>query len=183
MFKSLSLQKNKLMMLVLATLLTLAMVVLPGMNVVKAATPVTVKVSFCEDGVPIDSSLEDMSVTVDDTAAVLAPLPANYPNSGTPTAFDATISAYYDAMGSQSLDGMTYGYDSVGTGYYVNEFFYTPMSEVESYYSGTPGQSYWHGYSWVLYINGSESNLYASNVVLDDDDTIVWDYKYVETTW
>lgn len=183
MFKSLSLQKNKLMMLVLATLLTLAMVVLPGMNVVKAATPVTVKVSFCEDGVPIDSSLEDMSVTVDDTAAVLAPLPANYPNSGTPTAFDATISAYYDAMGSQSLDGMSYGYDSAGAGYYVNSFFYTEGYTTDYNYSSIPGQSYWHGYSWVLYINGSESSVYASNLVLNDNDEIVWDLKYVETTW
>lgn len=189
MFKSLSLQKNKLMMLALAMVLTLAMVILPGMNVVKADTPVNATVSFLENGVAIDPSMENIPVSVSGTAAVLAPLPTNYPNSGTPTAFDATISAYYDVMGSQSLDGLSYGYDSNpqygDPGYYVTYLLGTPSEETVVNYSSAVGQSYWHGYTWVLYVNDVESSAYASNIVLDDNgnNEIVWDYKYVEVVW
>lgn len=186
MFKSLSLQKNKLVMLVLAMVLTLAMVVIPGINnVVKAATPVDVTVSFLENGAAIDPSMSNIAITVDNT---VIPSPATgYPNLGTPTAFDATILAYYNVMGSQILDGMVYGYDASpaygNPGYWVSYLFDTPTNEVETNYSTTPGASYWHGYTWVLSVNGVESSAYASNLVLNDNDSIVWDYKYVETVW
>lgn len=101
-----------------------------------------------------------------------------------PTVMDALCQYFLD-QGIAIEDGMEIGWDtySVPNGAYINTFLGTGTVETDSYYSPVPGESYWKGYSWGLYVNGQKTAFYASNLILQEGDVIDIIYEYTEEHW
>ncbi len=127
--------------------------------------------------------------------------------AGQPTVMDAVVQALTN-LGVEEYSPVLWDTYSNPDGAYISSIFGEDTAETESYYSETPGQSYWKGYSWILYVNGQredknqdpvdpgdliEAPLYASNLLLANlntaEDTvdlvtsIKFSYEYVETHW
>lgn len=82
-------------------------------------------------------------------------------------------------------EGMEIGWDTYSTpnGAYIITFLGIGTVEVDSHYSSVPGESYWKGNSWALYVNGQKTVLYASNLTLQEGDVIEFVYEYTEEHW
>jgi hypothetical protein len=132
---------------------------------------VNVKVSFLQDGAPLDDLLMDMEVTVSGT--VIPNPESGYPNLGIPTALDATILAYSTIQ--PDLDGLLYNFEplppnSEPPGYYV-----TRLWDIVPYDLTSDA-----GYTWVLLINKHPASILSSNAILEEEMVIDWDFRYVE---
>ena len=101
-----------------------------------------------------------------------------------PTVMDALYQYLLD-QGIPLEEGIKIGWDIVSkvNGAYINEFIGTETNVVDAYYSSVKGQSYWKGYSWGLYVNGMKTELYASNLILNEGDIIDLIYEYTEEYW
>jgi hypothetical protein len=99
-----------------------------------------------------------------------------------PTAMDAIVQSLTN-LGVEMYSPVYWDTISVPNGAYISSIFLEDTVEIDSYYSSIPGQSYWKGNTWVLYLDSEESEWYASNVLLEDVDEILFAYwpviKYI----
>ena len=77
----------------------------------------------------------------------------------------------------------TSGYDNKPHGCYMTDFFELGTQTLAYHESSVAGQSYWTGWSWVLYVNNQKPEYYASNILVNDNDNIEWKYELVTEWW
>lgn len=101
-----------------------------------------------------------------------------------PTVMDA-LYKYLLVTGKPLATNIQIGWDtySITNGAYISTFLTTGTEEIDSHYSSVPGESYWKGNSWGLYVNGQKTVFYASNLMLQEGDVIELIYEYTEEHW
>lgn len=175
----------------LSLVLALTMVLSISTSVFAAAnvTPVTGTVRF--DASAYDPDLGDdmyldTSVTVPASGTFSSfekayPIPAGYTyvNADKITAMDLT---YQAAVNNGLEDTLVIGWDVVKSPYGAYMTGIAGLDTQTKDYGTMPnGEYYWEGWSWMLYIDGSFSDLYASNQLASDGTEVVWKYLYVRT--
>ena len=113
------------------------------------------------------------------------PAPSGYtvPNVGEPTVMDAIYDVYY-YINNYSNSGIHIGWDTDNTpiGAYIDQIH--NLSEITEDFGYTQnGHTFWTGYSWQIYRNGTKIPLYANNILLQNGDTILVKYEETTETW
>lgn len=138
---------------------------------------------------------------------------ATHQYDGKATVLDAMIMACESDDIGVPIDPSDIGWDTWESpnGAYITKYFNQPTVTTDAYYSNTPGESYWEGYSWVIRINGQElqrdtdgvtlvsanpdtlvtAPYYASNQLLNNPvaggyqqvTAIEFSYEFSRTTW
>ena len=182
-------KQSKLVKRILGLLTAMIMMLAMSMQVFAAgSSPVTAKVTFDA------SAYEGTGVLLDHEATTLPangtefktlfeiPTGATHQYENQITVMDMTIQA---ADNAGVIDTLGYSSDiySRPNGCYMTEFFTLGTQETGSHYDPNPGQSYWEGWSWALYVNGQKTDLYASNILVQPNDNIEWVYEWGREVW
>ena len=97
--------------------------------------------------------------------------------AGYPTVMDAIYNAYHQY--SPSMAGFTMGWDTYST---PNGAYITTLFNIGTIAESSTSNS-WKGYSWSIYLNGTLTSLYASNVQIKDGDVVRVVYQENTETW
>jgi hypothetical protein len=191
--------------LLLTVLMLMAFTAAPAFAVEIPATVTTsVTFEYLGDGIATENISFD---TEDFTTLFNVPTGAVHQYAGQPTVMDAVVQALTN-LGVEEYSPVLWDTYSQPNGAYISSIFGEDTVETDSYYTSVPGQSYWKGYSWILYVNGQredknndpvdpgdliEAPLYASNLLLANINTaedtvdlvtsVKFSYEYVETYW
>lgn len=167
---------KKSMALVLMVLMFTAFMVLPAF-----AQTVSANVTFNHLGEEISS--ENISFDADSFITLFdVPAGATHQYLNQPTVMDAIVQSLRN-LGVEEYSPVYWDTLRNPNGAYISSIFGEDTQEIDSFYSSIPGQSYWKGNTWVLYVNGQQAELYASNIPLNGVNNIVFSYEYVETYW
>ncbi|MFZ7103942.1 MAG: hypothetical protein ACOWWO_14990 [Peptococcaceae bacterium] len=128
-------------------------------------------------------SSENISVDADGFTTLFdVPTGATHQYLNQPTVMDAVVQSLTN-LGVEEYSPVYWDTVSVPNGAYISSIFLEDTEEIDSYYSSNPGESYWKGNTWILYVDGEEAELYASNILLSDVNDITFSYEYQEVYW
>ena len=166
--------KRKVIALMMAMVMVMAsMFAVTGTTFAGTDENITVTVEFASDSI-----YECKTVTLDANSGHLYTIPENpgtaVITANTPTIMDAT----FDALGQiGSTEDFITGWDTVDPrgGMYI-----TAMLGAQTETAADSSATVWRGYAWKYLVNGVESDLYATNVALQNGDVITWMYDFCE---